>query len=115
MGANQRFDLIPDLRIAFDLSVSLHEDPRVPREIRAIVGACRIAEPVIAENLRAAGVGCANFSLAVKKPIQLIEICGLGDLCGDDLVVPSQCPAAIHLNGEQHGNAIFFPAGAPAR
>ena len=74
MGADQRFDLIPDLRIAFDLSVSLHQDPGVPRVIGAIVGDRRIAVTVVAKDLRSTCVGRANLGFAVEEPVQLIEI-----------------------------------------
>ena len=60
MGADQRFDLIPDLRIAFDFSVGFHEDAGVPGVIRAVVGTRRVAEPIIPEDLRVVCVRGAN-------------------------------------------------------
>ena len=55
-----------------------------------------------------AGSAALNLGLAVQKAIQLIEICSLGYVSGNDPIILAGLGDTIDLNGEQHRNAFFF-------
>src|SRR5712672_2574900 len=122
MFADQRLHLIPDLRITFNLDVSLHDNPVVPGISRAVVWSRLIAESKITEDLRAGRIGGANYRCAVKKAVHLIKIRRLGDIRGNKSVGLADFFDAVHLNCEKYGDAVFFQTprerdtfrGAPA-
>src|SRR5271156_3544466 len=73
----QRFDLLPDTRIAFDFYVGLHEDAIPPGVGIATDGLRGIILAEISQDLCARGVGGANRGPSVEQTVALIEIDGL--------------------------------------
>ena len=53
-------------------------------------------------------IGSTNFGLAVEKSVRLVEIGGLGYIRRDDRIILVNLGDAIHLNGEQHWDAILL-------
>ena len=58
-------------------------------------------------------IGGANFRFTAKQSVRLIKIHGLRDVFRNDLVVLTILIDAIHLNREEHWNAVFLQNGAP--
>lgn len=103
---DQRLHFIPYIHVTFDLGVRPHEHTSIPGKIGAIVGARQIAEAEITEDFRAIWVGGANFGFAVEEAIPLVEIYGLCDIRRNNYIVLADFRNTIHLNGEQHRDAI---------
>src|ERR1700692_3642145 len=101
MIADQALYLFPNVGIAFDLSVTFGKQMVIPGVLRAGIAAGSIVKFKISDNFCVSGIGGPNFILAVDKPIGLVEIGSLRDVCGDDCVIFVAFGHAIHLNGEQ--------------
>src|SRR5208282_2435085 len=86
----------------------LHEETVVPGILLTINRIRFVVEAEISNDVRACRIGSADLGLAVQKATQLIEICGLGYVGGNDLIVLAAFGDTVHLNGEQHGNALSF-------
>ncbi len=65
-----------------------------------------VVEAEISDDVRARRIGSTDLGFAVQKTIQLIKICGLGYVGGNDLIILAGLGDAVHLNGEQHRNAF---------
>jgi len=104
---DQGFHLSPNLGITLNFSVRLHEDTVVPGILLALDRIHFVVEAEISDDVRACRVGSADAGLTVQKAIQLIEICGLGYVGGDDSIIFARLGDAIYLNGEQHRKAFF--------
>ena len=104
----QRLRLFPHTWITFNLGVGLPEDAVVPGILVAIIWARFVVESKIPDDSRACWIGSANLGLAVENSIRLVEIGGLGYVRGDDRIILVNPRDTIHLNGEQHRNAILF-------
>ena len=104
----QTLRLSPHAWIAFNLGVGLPEDAIVPRVFGAIIWALFVVESKIPDDSRACRIGCANGGLAVEKSTRLIEIGRLGYVPGNERIIMVNLRDTIHLNGEEHGNAILL-------
>src|SRR4029077_9109972 len=83
-GADQGFDAIQNVWIAFDFDVWPFEGAREPRIAFATDGICCVVEPDVFDNLRVRGIGGTNLRAPVDDvSIGLIEISGLGYVRGD--------------------------------
>jgi len=106
--ADEGFDLGPHFRVAFDLRVSFDEVAVPPGISLAGERTAFVVEAIISEDGSARGIGGANFGAAVERAVRLIKIGGLGDIGGDERVILAALSDAIHLDGEEDGNAVFF-------
>src|SRR5262249_16927914 len=79
-GTNQRFDLRPDFRIAFDVHMFFGEDALLPRIAFAAQRRVFVTDRLIAKNFGFFGIFGLNQLSAVEKSIGLKEINGLGDI-----------------------------------
>ena len=100
--------MFPHIWITFNLSVGLHEDAVVPGILVAVIRARFVVESKIPDDFRACWIGGANLGLAVEKSIWLVEIRGLGYVRRDDRIILVNLRDTIHLNGEQHRDAILL-------
>ena len=98
--------MIPNTWIAFDFNMSSLEAASKPGKFGAIDRRCFVVEAKISENLRAGRVGGANLLATVKDPVGLVEIDGLGDVRGNHFVVFAALGDAIHLDRQEHGDAV---------
>ena len=103
---DQGFHLSPDFGITLNFDVRLHEETVVPGVLLAIDRSRFIVEAEISDDVRACRIGSADPGLAVHEAIRLIEIYRLRYVCGNDLIILARLGDAIHLNCEQHRNAI---------
>src|ERR1700694_2918799 len=67
-----------------------------------------VVKPKISDDSRVCRIGGANLALAVHKSARLVEIGGLGYIRWDNFVVLPHLGDAIHLNRQQHLDAVFF-------
>jgi len=88
--------------------VGLDEDAVVPNVLVAGIRARYVGESKIPDDLRACRIGGANGGLAVDKSVGLEGIGGLGYVDGDEPIIVVNLGNAIHLNGEEHRDAIVF-------
>ena len=102
------FHPAPDAGIALDFGVCFG-DEAVPPGILAVAAHWRLAvvEAKIPQNSGALRIGGANPRTAVQKTMRLVEIGGFGDVGGNEPVILMAFSDAIHLNGEQHGDAAL--------
>src|SRR5579864_2421969 len=105
---DQGLHLSPNLGITLNLGMSLHEDTVIPGVLPAVDRIPFVVEAEISDDVRACGIGGVDLGLAVQKAIQLIEICGLGYIGGNDLIILAGLGDAVDLNGEQHRNTFSF-------
>src|ERR1019366_917840 len=119
---DQGLHLIPNLGIALNFGVRLDKETVVPWVLLAGDRIRFVVRAEIPEDSRARRIGSADLRFAVQKAIQLIEICRLGYIGGNDLVVLAALSDTIHLNGKQYRKAVSFQfprqrddfGGAPA-
>src|ERR1700738_1605387 len=104
--ANQGLDALPHGRIALDFNVTSHENPVIPWILRTSDGIRGVIHPEVSENLRAGGIDRVDSPLAVQKALVLIKIYGLRDIAGNDTIVLAALGDTVHLDGQQHRNAI---------
>ena len=105
---DQGFHLRPNLGIALDLGMRLHEDAVISWIPFAVDRIRFVVEAKISDDVRACRIGSADLGLAMEKPLPLIEVYGLGYVGGNDLIILARLGDTVHLNGEQHGNAFSF-------
>lgn|SRR5579863_7205926 len=103
---DQKFHLSPNLGITLNLRVSLHKDTVVPGVLPAVDRIPFVVEAEISDDMRAYRIGSADLGFAVQKAVQLIEICGLGHIGGNDLIILAALGNTVHLNGEQYRDAF---------
>lgn len=103
---DQGFHLRPNFGIALDLGVSLHEKTVVPGVLLAVERIPFVIGAEISDDMRARRIGSADLGFAVQKAVQLIEICGLGYVRGNDLIILAGLGDTVHLNGEQNRNTL---------
>jgi len=106
--SDQGFHLIPNGRVTFNLDVRFHEDLVVPRIPSAFEGACFVVKSEVPEYPSACCIGGANVVVSAKKSLRLIKVGGLRHVGGDSCVIAAAPGDTIHLQGEEHGDAIFF-------
>src|SRR5580692_7086504 len=87
-GANQRFHLLPDFGIALDFDMRLHHQSIPP----GIGGLARnwfftVNGAEISDDVRARGVGGANFAASVQPTVGLVVIRGLRDVWRNQRIV----------------------------
>lgn len=103
---DQGFHLSPNLGIALNVGVKLHKDTVVPGILLAVNRSPFVVEAEISEDARACRIGSADLGFAVQKTIQLIEVCRLSYISGNDLIIFTGLADTVHLNGEQDRNAF---------
>ena len=101
---------MPHPQVTFDLSVSFYKDAIVPGILFTAIRTGHVVEPEIPQDTGAGWIGSANLGLAVQKSVGLVEISGPGHVRGDDCIIFAKHRNAIHLNRQEHGDAIFFEA-----
>src|SRR5580692_6545002 len=85
-----------------------HEDTVVPWIFLAVDRIRFVVKAEISDDVRAGGISRADLGFAVQKTIQLIEICSLGYIGGNDRIILAGLTDTVHLNGEQYRNAFSF-------
>src|SRR5579872_4958547 len=106
--ANEIIDLRPDARIAFTLHVVAHESAIEPACAFTLNRSLLIIEAEISENLRLGIICSLDLGAPVDKSMWLVEVDRCGDVIGNHFVaLPGFCNA-IHLNGEQNGDAFLI-------
>ena len=105
---DQGFHLAPYLWIALNLGVSFYQEPVEPGISVAANGIGFVVEPEISQDFRPLRVCGANLGPAVHDSVGLIKIYRLSYIGRDYLVILADLGDAIHLNGEQDGDAVFF-------
>lgn len=106
--ADQRFHLVPDAGIVFDLDVRPHEEAGVPGILVAGDVCLVVIELIVAEDLRSGWIGGADSGAAVKQSVALIEVDGLGHVGRDARVSLPDLRDAVDENGQQHRNLIVL-------
>lgn len=97
---DQGFHLSPNPGIALNFDVRSHENTVVPRVLLAGDWIRFVVETEISDDVRACRIGSADLGLAMEEAIQLIEICRLGYVGGNDLIVLAELGDTVHLDGE---------------
>ncbi len=105
---DQGFHLSPNPGITLNFGVRLHEDAVPPGILFAVDRIRFVVEAEISEDVSACGIGGADLGFTVQPAPRLIEICGLGYVGGNELIILAGLRDAIHLNREQYRNAFFF-------
>src|SRR5260370_8442542 len=94
--------------MTFNLDVRLHKRAAEPGILFAAEGLGRVVEAKVADDPRACWIGGVNCRRAVEKPIALIEVRGLSDVCGDKRVILPALGDAVDLNGQKDRDPLFF-------
>src|SRR5580700_8889388 len=104
--ADQVFDLLPDMRVAFNFFVASREDAGEPGRLLARNRMVAVIHSEIAENLRVGSIRRHDGFLSVNKPLFLIEIRRITDILRNYGIVLATFRRAVHLNGEEHRNSL---------
>ncbi len=103
---DQRFHLAPHLGIALDFRVRLDQDSVEPGISLATNGIRFVVVAEVSQDFRPRRILGANLGPPVHDSVGLVEIDRLSHVGGNHGVILADLGHAIHLDGEQHGNAI---------
>lgn len=103
--ANERFDLLPQVGIAFGVHVSGNEGALKPGHPVAFHRCPFVIKQIVAQNLRSRVVGGSNDWSAMHKAVWLVEVRSGGYIRGDDTILFPRLGYAVDLHGQQYRNA----------
>ena len=105
-GVDHRCNLFPQQGIILDLVMWFIQVARNPGIVVAIDSTILICHLKVADDVSAVSIGCTNTRPPVDKTLCLVEIDRIPNVWRNYRIVVAWFMDAIHLDGQQHGDAM---------